>query len=190
MADIEVVDISWEADEEYFTEASTIFASAGKHQLTPQLLRVIACVGGLAVAYDSTDKPVGALTIYCWGATDTLETNALLPPDKQLTTDPPALHLSDIAVVPECRGKGIGEALISRTLEEARLPSGSGFTRYFAICRVPQEEGETSRDLFLRLGFTDVLSYGNEYYDGDLYECPCGNPCRCEAKLMMLERPE
>jgi ribosomal-protein-alanine N-acetyltransferase len=67
------------------------------------------------------------------------------------------LHINNVAVLPECRGAGIGSALIRRAFREARE---AGAVR--ALLEV-RRSNEAARRLYERFGF-HVIRVRREYY--------------------------
>ncbi|MGA9525318.1 MAG: GNAT family N-acetyltransferase [Myxococcaceae bacterium] len=65
------------------------------------------------------------------------------------------LHIIDIALLPEARGTGIGGALLSEIIEEARA-SGR-------VVRIHVERQNRARHLYDRLGFRNVADDGGVY---------------------------
>lgn len=66
-----------------------------------------------------------------------------------------AIHVVDIALLPEARGSGLGEALL-RELQEEAAASGR-------IVSIYVERGNRARRLYARLGFRELADDGGVY---------------------------
>lgn len=93
-------------------------------------------------------------------------------------------RLSTVAVKPRARGYGVAARLASACLEGLR---GQGCGAVLAVSWV--HEGDTSHGVLAAAGFEQLVEieryWRSDSIDRD-YDCPtCGNPCACNAILMM-----
>jgi ribosomal protein S18 acetylase RimI-like enzyme len=186
---IEVYRVDRSSRVRWFEEAADVYEAVGKMELNVRLLQIISATGFLAAAVNSTGDVVGAVTAFIWGSVQTREANIHLQPDRQLRSDPPLFFISDAAVLQEWQGQGVGETMIQTLMDDARFTdNGEKMTRFISLSRSPLDGGKSSRNLFLRLGYVEIGSYGSGYYAGDAFRCPsCRGRCECEARLLIKE---
>ena len=89
---------------------------------------------------------------YAAAAFDVIELEARPVGRLYVDRTPTEIHLIDIALLPECRGQGIGTALVREVVDEA--------ARTKRPIRLYVEHGNPARRLYQRLGFAEVEEHG------------------------------
>jgi ribosomal protein S18 acetylase RimI-like enzyme len=180
-------------------EVIDAFADGGKIVDTTDL-KAAAIGGSLIVAQaNPSGEVIGALTLREWFATDTVKLNKHLPPSKQVHTDPPALHLLDLAVRHQWRGLGVAMALVETAFNNHKYnDKKEPYGRVFATSRVPKDgSGPTSYGLLRRLGFEELVRNENHYRNlgPEDFQCPHCDPygdgtplCACLGVQMLWTR--
>lgn len=177
-------------DEALIQGCSQVLRQVGKIIYDVPFTVFMARKGVMWAGLNRVDAVVGVLATDTWGPWDTREWNYHMTPDKQILSDPPALHLVDMAVVPDSRHRGLATRLIRKAMNAVFYDDGGHFNRVLAVSRVPVGEGaDTSLGLLLRLGFVELANVANYYGTADLWRCPdCSSqgPCRCSGQLESL----
>ena len=177
-------------NDELIYACSDVFRAVGK-LYSPDYAKFMARRGVMWAAVDEANKVLGVLATELWSAWDSKEWNPLLSEDRRLSTDPPALFLTDLGVAHGDRLKGVGTSLVQHAIDcSTFVDDGSKFNRVFAVSRVPPGGLPTSYGLLLRLGFAELAVAGRGYYwDADAWCCPdCGRHCNCAGHLMQWTR--
>jgi ribosomal protein S18 acetylase RimI-like enzyme len=202
-ADVEICSLDAEEEECRFEAASRVFCVGGQRWFTPPTLRALTLIAGVAIAVTPDGEVVGGLVTTEWTPTDTFYVNQFLKPERQLSSDPPILHLSDASVLPEWRRRGVASRLIETAIEKARYCGDQPFTRIIAYCRFPtnREPVGTSWNLLRRprFGFKSLAIIGGYYADADPHNDPtswcCSSceemglwRCSCQSRVEILDR--
>jgi ribosomal protein S18 acetylase RimI-like enzyme len=181
-------------DDRLAQQCSTVLTTVGKVIYDPSFTQYMARHGVMWAALDETNEAVGVLATDTWGPWDTREWNRRLAPDRVLSSDPPGLHLLDMAVHEDQRHRGLATRLIRKAMNAVFYDDGGHFNRVLAVSRVPVGGGtDTSLGLLLRLGFIE-LAYAANYYgtvEPGVWrcpDCPSHGPCRCSGHLMLWQR--
>lgn len=181
-------------NEDLIAQCSTVLRQVGKIIYDPSFTQCLARHGVMWAGLNRVDAVVGVLATETWGPWDSREWNYHLAPDKQILSDPPALHMLDLAVVPNSRHRGVATRLIRKAMNAVFYDDGGHFNRVLAVSRVPVGGGtDTSLGLLLRLGFVEFCVVPNYYETAGLWrcpDCPSHGPCRCSGHLMLWQRPE
>lgn len=181
MVDICVVD---PARHDLIVGCSEVFQSSGKTCYSAERTRFMATMGVMSCGRHE-GRVVAVVSTELWQSTDTYEWNKKMSIER-ISTDPPALFVGEVAVIPAFRRKGIGTRLIKQVILDSRYDEGKQpFTRVFAVSRKPVEAtSQSSFGVLRKLGFVELARVIG-YFNDPAWDCPsCGKNCSCDGRLM------